>query len=85
MFPASSVVARLSELMTDPKSSKFVLISTGKLLSCIIADGKRLNKKTQKTATSAEIKEQAKVHTHRLNYCSTDACSSDTYVICVQQ
>lgn len=33
MFPASSVVARLSELMTEPKSSKFVLISTGKLLS----------------------------------------------------
>lgn len=53
MFPASSVVARLSELMTDPKSSKFVLISTGKLLSCITVDGKRLSKKT--TATSAEI------------------------------
>lgn len=57
MFPASSVVARLSELMTDPKSSKFVLISTGKLLSCIKADGgkKKLSKKTLKTATSAEI------------------------------
>lgn len=39
MFPASSVVARLSELMIDPKSSKFVLISTGKLLSCGTADG----------------------------------------------
>lgn len=34
MLPASRVVALLSELMTDPKSSKLVLISTRKLLSC---------------------------------------------------
>lgn len=34
MFPASSVVARLSELITEPKSSKPVLISTRKPLSC---------------------------------------------------
>lgn len=63
MFPASSVVARLSELMTDPKSSKFVLISTGKLLSCITADGERVSQKTEKSHISW-LKEQAKVHTH---------------------
>lgn len=67
MFPASSVVARLSELMTDPKSSKFVLISTGKLLSCVTADGKKTQEKDIENSHISRNKEQAKEHTHRLN------------------
>lgn len=49
MLPASRVVALLSELMTDPKSSKLVLISTRKLLSCSV-------RKTQKAADDRKLK-----------------------------
>lgn len=57
MLPASRVVALLSELMTEPKSSKLVLISTRKLLSCGAAGGHRIEQRVD-----------SHTHTHTLAF-----------------